>query len=67
MIQVDPGSCEEITLDSDEGALDVGIVNIGFGKPTRTLDMTTNKVFARIVFWKLVCRRLNPNCIVFWK
>ena len=47
MIQVDPGSCEEITLDSNEGAFDVGTLNIGFGKDTRIWDMTTNKEWGR--------------------
>ena len=34
MIQVDPGSCEEITLDSDEGHLStLGLADVGSGRP----------------------------------
>ena len=40
--------CEEITLDSD-----VGTVHIGFGKATRSWNMTIGNKFARYasIFW----------------
>ena len=44
---MDPSECKKITSDSDEGALNVGTINIRFGKVVRTWDMSTNEPFAR--------------------
>ena len=45
--RVDHSECKEITSNYDEGALDVGTLNIGFGEVVRTWDMTTTKLLAK--------------------
>mgnify|MGYP007109642040 FL=1 len=67
--EVRPTTCEEIPSNSDEDALDVGIVNIRYGKSIRTWDITINKLFVRYLqcVWRLSCHRLDPTCSVFWK
>ena len=51
---MDPTLCEEIRSHLDDEAPNVGTLNIGFGKATRSWGRITSNEFAKYapIFWK---------------